>query len=77
VTKKDFLGKFEEVLEAGPGTITGHEALIDLDGWDSLATMSFIAMVDESFGESLSPSEIAKATTVDELVGLFGDKIEG
>jgi acyl carrier protein len=75
--KVEFLEAFEEVLEADPDTITESQPLAGLDGWDSLAIMAFIAMVDEKFGMNIPPPEIVKAKTVGDLVVLLGDKISG
>lgn len=76
MTKQQFLTLFEEILEAAPGTLKGDEPLPGMEGWDSLAVVSLIAMVDEQAGLTLSPKEIAKAATVADLIGLVGDKIE-
>jgi acyl carrier protein len=47
-----------------------------MEGWDSLAVVSLIAMVDEQAGLTLAPKEIAKAATVADLIGLLGGKID-
>lgn len=75
MTKQDFLTEIEIVLEADAGTITGEEVLIDLAGWDSLAVLTFIAMVDEKFGITLAASKIAESSTIEDLIRLLGDKI--
>lgn len=74
VEKKDFLLSLDELLEAEPGTLTGAELLQDMDSWDSLAVVGFIALVDEH-GVTLSPNHIAKCKTVDDLIALLGDQI--
>ena len=76
MTKREFLSLFEEILEAAPGTLAGDEPLQGREGWDSLAVVSLIAMVDEQFGVTLSPKDIAKAESVADIVGMLGDKIE-
>ncbi|MGW8159237.1 MAG: acyl carrier protein [Desulfoprunum sp.] len=75
MTRKEFLAELEEVLEADSGSIIGNEVLSDLEGWDSLAVMAFIAMVDEKFDTNLAPSKIADSKTVGDLIDLLGDKI--
>jgi acyl carrier protein len=75
VTKQEFLSHFEDVLEADPGSIKEGQALSDLDSWDSLAKMSFIAMIDEQFGETLIPDKIGGARTIQDLIALLGDQI--
>jgi acyl carrier protein len=61
-----------EMLEMPSGSLTGAERLADLEAWNSLAMLSFIAFVDEHFSVSLSPRQIAKAETVSELGKLAG-----
>jgi acyl carrier protein len=73
--KKDFLTLFEDVIEAGRDTLTGDENINELDGWDSLAIVSFIAVVDETIGVTLSPQGIAESKTVQDLIDLLGDTI--
>lgn len=73
--KKDFLLSLDELIEADPGTLTGAEMLQGMDSWNSLAVVGFIALVDEQFGITLSPNQIAKSKTVDELMALLGDRI--
>lgn len=75
MTKREFLSLFEEILEATPGTLEGNEVLPGMQGWDSLAVVSLIAMVDEQFGVTLNPKEIAKAASVADLIALLGDQI--
>jgi len=77
MTKQDFLTQLEDVLEADGGTITGAELLAELDGWDSLAVVSFIARIDELFDVTLSPEKIARSKSVSDLIALLGDKIGG
>lgn len=71
MTRAEFYGLLDEITEAAPGTVKGTEALRDLAGWDSLALVSFIAVVDERFGVTLSASKLQKCETVGDLVALL------
>jgi acyl carrier protein len=73
--KNEFLLLLDELLELEPGTVKGSETLDSLESWNSLAVISFMALVDERFGVSLQPRQIAASTTVSDLVGLLGDRI--
>lgn len=73
--RSEFLLSLDELLELEPGTVRGSEALDNLEGWNSLAVISFMALVDEHFGVSLQPRQIAACTTVADLMGLLGDRI--
>jgi acyl carrier protein len=73
--KHEFLLSLDELLELEPGTLKGPEALDNVEGWNSLAVISFMALVDEHFGISLQPQPIAACSTIADLVGLLGDRI--
>ncbi len=77
MTKQEFLRELEEVLEADASSINGDETLAELGSWDSLAVMTFIAMVDEKFGVTLAASKLADAKSVGDLIALLEDKISG
>jgi acyl carrier protein len=75
MTKVEFYSELEEILEIKPGTIQGKETLREMHGWDSMAVLSIIAMVDEKLGEVVSPSALAECKTVLDLANLFPGKI--
>ena len=77
MTRQAFLAKLDALLELDPGTLRGPEELASLGGWDSLALMSFIALVHREFGVRLTGKQIAESKTVDDLLKLVGDKIRG
>ena len=70
MTKTEFLALMEDLIEVDPGTLARVESLGELEGWDSLAVISMIAMVDEHFGVELAGERIAQCRTVGDLVGL-------
>ncbi len=71
--KSKFLAMMDELLELSPGTIYGEEKLVDLEEWDSLALLSFMAKVNTNYGKILSPQLIAQCQTVDDLQKLTAD----
>jgi acyl carrier protein len=73
--KTEFLLSLDELLELEPGTVKGSETLESLEGWNSLAIISLMALMDERFGVALQPRRIAACTTVADLVALLDDKI--
>lgn len=75
MNKIQFLKAFNELLELEPDTIKGDEVLVSINSWDSLAVLGLIALVDQKFGLVLSPTEINNAKTVNDLVGLLGDRV--
>lgn len=71
MTRSEALHVLEEILEMKPNTLQGTEALRDLELWDSLSTMTFIAMVDKRFGMPLPASKVVGCKTVNELIDLL------
>lgn len=70
MTPADFYALLDEMLELEAGTLTGDERLEELENWDSLAVISFIALVDENFGVLIESDKLAAAATTGELYRL-------
>lgn len=73
--KKQFYEAFADIVEADPASISGSKNLKEVEGWDSLAAVGFLAMADKEFQTRVDPSKLQKCNTVDDLAALFGDKI--
>jgi acyl carrier protein len=71
MSSAEFLSAFDEIVELPPGTLTGSEKLDDLEGWNSMAMLGFIALADEN-GSKISPRQIAASQTVAELMKMAG-----
>ncbi|HYD70513.1 phosphopantetheine-binding protein [Azospirillum sp.] len=72
MNRPEFLRALDELLELDPGTLKGDEVLEALESWDSLAVISFIALVDETFGTVVAGEKLAKAATIADLLELAG-----
>lgn len=68
--KTAFLKHVDEILDLPPGTIKGSEALDEIEAWDSLAVVGFIAVVNQHFGVTLVAKDIQGAKTLPELLAL-------
>ena len=75
MTKAEFLRKIEFDIGAAEGTVEGSHVLQDLDGWDSLAVMSTLAMLDKQFGVKVPAAAVYQCRTVDDLAALAGDRV--
>jgi acyl carrier protein len=77
VTTAEFLHKVEDILEEESGTLK-PAMLLDgqVDGWDSMGVVSFMALVDERFGETLSPEKLDEAKTVQDLLDLVAHHLK-
>lgn len=72
MTKEAGLRLLEKSLDMAPRTLTGGETLRNLESWDSLSTMAFIATVDKELGLALPGGQVARCRTVEQLLELLG-----
>jgi acyl carrier protein len=72
VSKAQFLDHLSEIMEVPQGSLTGDEKLSDLEEWNSIAMVSFIAFGDEHFQKSFSPRQFVACHTVNDLGALVG-----
>jgi acyl carrier protein len=68
MTRQQFLNSMDKLLELPRGTLTGNERLHDLEQWNSMAMISFIALADTNNRVSLSASQILACSTVSDLL---------
>ena len=68
--RSELYAALEGLLECDPGTIQGGESLDDLPGWDSMAVVGFIAMVDEKFGVIVPADRLVQCKTTADLADL-------
>lgn len=72
---EEFLGSLEDALEVQTGTIKPVGLLSELGCWDSMAALTFMALVDQKLSISVSGSQVQGCRTVQDLINLLGDKI--
>ena len=65
-----FLIELDEILDLEEGTLQGTEILEEIEEWDSLAVISFIALADDKFDIVIEGETLLKAQTVNDLLGL-------
>jgi len=72
---EQFRNEIENIIECEAGSLHGSEPLSELEDWDSLAVLAFIAMIDKNFSIILNAEKITNCKTVDDLGALLGDLI--
>ncbi len=75
MNKTEFYATIDEILEEAPGTIKGDERLKDLAAWDSLAVVSFIAMMHASLQYTIPAAKVKECRTISDLLALVADKL--
>jgi acyl carrier protein len=66
--EKELFEQLEDILELETGTITLSDTFRDFDNWDSMANLSVIAMLDDSFGVNINSQDFKNLITVGDLV---------
>lgn len=64
--KVEFIEFFKEALETEQ-SLDGTTTFRDLDEWDSLASLSVIAMLDEEYGIVIEGDTFSKLLTLDDV----------
>ncbi len=62
--RNEFLTSFKNLLEKPALDLSLSSKLSDIEGWDSIAVLNFIAFIDETFGVSISHSLVIKRVRV-------------
>jgi len=74
MTSSEFLRVLEEELALEPGAIHGDESLREVEWWDSMAALQFMALADEQLQVRVTADQLAKCKTVPDLLNILGNK---
>jgi acyl carrier protein len=66
--EKELFEQLEDILELDPGTIKAADTFRDFENWDSMANLSVIAMLDDSFGVHIASQDFKSLITVEDLI---------
>ena len=68
MTQVEKITLLAEVLDCEAENLAPDTILADIEEWDSVAILSFIAMMDEEFDKSIKGSEIRQFVTVSDAL---------
>ncbi len=71
MTNEKKIELLEDMLDLESGTLKPDTALKDLEEWDSIALISFIALVDDEFDRVVKGTVIKQQKTVADLMALM------
>lgn len=63
-----------EILDMEPEELTPETRLADLSDWDSVAALSFIAMMDEEFDREFKGADVKKLVTVQDAMNVMTEQ---
>jgi acyl carrier protein len=74
-TVDEFVRNFENAVEGiEPGSLTPEVEFRSLQGWDSLAALSILAMVDAEYETAISGNELKQCKTLQNLFDVILSK---
>ena len=71
MTQEKKLALLEDMMELEPGSLTPETELEELEEWDSIALLSFIALMDEEFGKTVTGGSLREMKTVSDLLAVM------
>lgn len=72
MTREEFILELEDIMCAEEGSLNEKDRLSELEDWDSLAIISFIAMVDKKLAKKVDIPSIKSCQTVEDLIKIVG-----
>lgn len=60
-----------DILDIEAEELTPETRLVDMEEWDSIAALSFIAMMDEEFGKEFKGADVKKIVTVQDALNVM------
>lgn len=71
MTNEKKIELLEEMMDLESGSLAPDTELEDLEEWDSIALISFIALIDDEFNKVVKGSVIKEQKTVADLMALM------
>ena len=68
MTEMEKIALLEETLDLDEGTLTPDTVLDDVDGYNSMAKLSLIVMMDDEFGVTLTGKDVKAFETVADIL---------
>ena len=71
MTDEKKIALIADVMEVDETELTSQTVLSDLDAWDSIAVLSFIAMMDDEFHKIVKGAVVKSQNTIGDLMKLM------
>ena len=71
-SRVDFFNELATIMEENPSEIQGDKAFRNFNSWDSIAVISYVALLDEKYHILIDVQKLSEANTFDDLAELAG-----
>lgn len=72
MTDREKLASLEDMLELDEGVLNEEMKMEEIEGWDSMAKLSLIVLMDDEFGKKLSGEQINGFKTIKDILDYMG-----
>ncbi len=69
----NFIELFTEIVE-NDTQVRLDDVLLEIEGWDSLAALSLISMIDDEYGITVGSKELEEMVTVGDVLDFINGK---
>ncbi|MBQ9564099.1 MAG: hypothetical protein IJU98_00795 [Synergistaceae bacterium] len=70
MTEQEFLTRMKKILDNED--VTMDSTLADIEEWDSLSVVSYVAMANTVCGKKIAPAQLKDCATLCDLYALLG-----
>ena len=68
---KEKLALLEDMLDIDEGSLNAEMELDDVEGWDSMAKLSLIVLLDDEFGRAITADQVRDLQTIQDILVLM------
>ncbi len=68
---KEKLALLEDMLDIEEGSLNAEMELDDVEGWDSMAKLSLIVLLDDEFDRTITADQVRDLRTVQDILALM------
>jgi acyl carrier protein len=69
--QEEFLREVEKMLELEINTLTMDTLIADVEEWDSMSAVSFLALCDSKYDKLINPMSLKGCKTFEDLIKLI------
>ena len=73
MSEKEKLALLEDMLDIDEGSLEPDMKLEGVDGWDSMAKLSLIVLLDDEFEKVITADQVKELQTVRDILSLMGE----
>ena len=71
MSMEEKLMKLEEIMELDEGELKATDVLADYEEWDSIAILSYIALMDAEFHKAVKGADVKNFVTVQDALDMM------